>query len=287
MLCWKYAVDTEDDSICCDDENKCISKIEKLYVEIHERGYITYRTYSMSNNSIVALDSSETQRTNINEFLIFPVNHLQSSDSCYGVDDYSDIFEIIEEMQVRFGQISKILNEHSNPKLLGDRAYLEEDAGGQKNFNYDDGFIAVDDRLVQPKYLTWNGELENNFKYLDYLEKQLYVVSSTSPALFGHTSASAESGSALRRLALASIAKTTRIRTSFDKVIKDLIRIYTEFENANKTNQVNVLDNVSIEWFDGLPNDYSEMVRSEAERKICIFNIDKIISVATFRWNFR
>ena len=63
-----------------------------------------------------------------------------------------------------------------------------------------------------PGYVTWDGQLEAAFKQIDLLMEQLYILSETSAAAFGQLKAGlAESGTALRRLMMAPLAKVNSI----------------------------------------------------------------------------
>jgi hypothetical protein len=75
-----------------------------------------------------------------------------------------------------------------------------------------------------PGYVTWDGQLEAAFKQIDLLMEQLYILSETSAAAFGQLKAGlAESGTALRRLMMAPLAKVNRIRMRFDPALKEVL----------------------------------------------------------------
>jgi hypothetical protein len=108
-----------------------------------------------------------------------------------------------------------------------------------------------------PGYVTWEGQLTAAYKEIEVLVEQLYTLSETSAAAFGQLkSGLAESGTALRRLMMAPLAKVNRIRMRFDPAIKKVLWLASKLE-ANAGVGVE-LDNINIQWQDGLPDDDKE-----------------------------
>ena len=88
--------------------------------------------------------------------------------------------------------------------------------------------------------------------------QQFYILSETSPAVFGEIkSGLAESGSALRRLLTVPLAKVNRVRGGFDAAVREVIRLAALLDGGKKVAPV-------IAWKDGLPDDEAEMVQTEA-----------------------
>ena len=99
--------------------------------------------------------------------------------------------------------------------------------------------------------------------------EQLYILSETSAAAFGQLkSGLAESGSALRRLMLAPLAKVNRIRLRFDPALRKVLQLASALEAAQSMpNAVRLTDaDIHIAWQDGLPDDDMEQTQIEAQR---------------------
>lgn len=241
-------------------------KTTYLRVEIHHKGFIENRLYILDDGVIdrqIPLETfypglPEMEETGIDDFLVVPVHNLSTSDRIYGIDDYSDLDSIIQELEVRIAQISRILDKHADPNMYGPDSALEQDPntgqwivkGGGKFYP-----VAADEK--PPGYVTWDGRLESAFKEIEILIEQLYVLSETSAAAFGQLkSGLAESGTALRRLMMAPLAKVNRIRMRFDPAIKKVLWLASKLE-ANAGIGVE-LENINIQWQDGLPDDDKE-----------------------------
>jgi hypothetical protein len=98
--------------------------------------------------------------------------------------------------------------------------------------------------------------------------EQLYALSETSAAAFGNLKAGmAESGSALKRLMLAPLAKVNRIRMRFDHALKQAIQLCAALEVAQGMPNAVELPNITIAWQDGLPDDEMEQTQIMVQRK--------------------
>lgn len=248
-----------------------------LRIEIHRPGSIEHRLHELNDGEIgdpVPLnqfypDLQEIEQTGVDDFLIIPVNGLRTTDELHGMDDYTDLESIIQELEIRVGQISRILDKHADPNMYGPESAIENDpVTGTASFRGGGRFFPVGEGESPPGYVVWNGHLDSAFKKVELLMEQLYILSETSPAAFGQgmKHGLAESGSALKRLLMAPLAKVNRIRMRFDPALKKVLRLAAALERANGGDTVE-LPEVKIEWRDGLPEDPVEATNIEALRQ--------------------
>lgn len=236
----------------------------RLQVEIHSRGAVEYRTYELNSLTIRRQMTDEefdgVVETGVDEFLVQPIQSILPSSEVYGLDDYQDLESIVGEMAARVSQMSKIMDKHSEPNMYGDSAALEYNpATGQSQIRGGGAYFPVDAGGTEPGYLTWDGQLESNFKLLEFLQEQLYILSETSASAFGQfRSGGAESGTALRLRMIATLAKVNRIRMHMEPVIKRVLRSAMQLEvNAGRPDSM-AADYITIDWKDGLPADEKE-----------------------------
>ncbi|MEA4884272.1 MAG: phage portal protein [Clostridia bacterium] len=250
-----------------------------LTAEVHYTDRIMTYRYEVINDRIGRLLESATGpnpavvKHGLGEFLVIPAPNLQTSNDPFGIDDYSDIDSIICELEVRIAQISRILDKNAEPSLAGPESMLEFDPdtheyklqGGSKYFPIPLGANAAG---AVPQYVTWGGELSAAFEQFNVLLDQLYTLSETSAAAFGNIKAGmAESGSALRRLMMAPLAKVNRMRMRFDPALCKAIGLCAALEVAQGMPGAVMLDNVHITWQDGLPDDEMEQANIMSTRK--------------------
>ncbi len=240
-----------------------IQKQQYLKAEIHEPGKITIVRYRLHKGMIAEEVEREEQKTGVDDFLIVPVYNLTTSDRVEGKDDYEDLDSIIQELEIRIAQISCILDKHADPNMYGPDTALEQDPKtGEWTFRGGGKYFPVGEGESPPGYVTWDGKLDAAFKQIELLMEQLYILSETTTAAFGQLKPGlAESGSALRRLMMAPLAKVNRIRLRFDPAVKKVLRLASELEVAQGMPNAVKLDNISISWNDGLPDDEMEMAK--------------------------
>ncbi len=260
VLAWTYEEETH-------ERGKTVTR-KYLRTEIHERGRLITAKYPIENNIIgPALEYAETE-TGVDEFLVVPVNNILTTDRVTGLDDYYDLDSIIQELEVRVAQISRILDKHADPNMYGPDTALEHDpATGQWGYHGGGKYFPVGQGEQPPGYVTWDGQLEAAYRQIDLLMEQLYVLSETSAAAFGQLKAGlAESGTALRRLMMAPLAKVNRIRMRFDPALKQALWLASLLEKAQGVSGAVVLENIHIDWKDGLPDDDMEVTQNETQR---------------------
>lgn len=243
--------------------------INYLKAEIHERGKITTALFLLKDGVIESQQGLEEKETGVDDFLVIPVNNILTTDRVTGLDDYSDLDSIIQELEIRVAQISRILDKHSDPNMYGPDTALEHDPiTGEWTYRGGGKYFPVSQGEAPPGYVTWDGKLEAAFKQIDLLMEQLYILSETSAAAFGQLKVGlAESGTALRRLMMAPLAKTNRIRLRFDPALKKTLKLAAALEVAQGMSGAVKLDHINIDWQDGLPNDETEITNTTVAQK--------------------
>jgi hypothetical protein len=240
-------------------------KTTYLRLEIHEKGKITNKLFELKDGVIKQEldvtsfydDLQPEQATGIDDFLVVPVHNILTSDRVYGQDDYSDLDSIIQELEIRVAQISRILDKHADPNMAGPAWALEQNEYGEYVVKGGGKYFPVEQGDPEPKYITWDGQLEAAYREIDLLMEQLYTLGETSAAAFGQLkSGLAESGTALRRLMMTPLAKVNRIRMRFDPAIKKVLQLASQLEA--KFGRGIELSTINIAWNDGLPQDEKE-----------------------------
>lgn len=228
-----------------------------LYVEIHTKGYVDKYTYKLKGNSIYKVEDKELGiPTGLDDFAIIPVHNLLTSDRIYGIDDYSDVDSIISEIEVRLSQISKILDKHAEPSMQGPSSALEYDTS-TRSYKLKVGNYFSRDSTEDPavEYITWNAQLEANFKQVEKLINILAVISEMGSAIFDFDNklGTAASGTALKRMLISPLAKTKRVRNNVDIALKKAIKLCSQLGGENIVDLSK--EKINIFWKDGLPND--------------------------------
>ncbi len=252
-----------------------------LRLEIHHPGKIENRLYKLKEGKIEkAVDLATIDRykdladeitTGIEDFLVVPVHNLKASNAVAGRSDLADLEDVVHEIEKRAAQISRVLDQHADPKLIAPSNLVTIDpTTGQAFFTASGSRVyIVNEGEKEPSYLTWNAELEYAFRQIEVMKDHLQAVGEISPAILGDVkNGLAESGSALKRLALPTLAKVNRLRQRIDPQLKEVLRICADLEIASRMSGATSIENLTIAWRDGLPADAMENVQVENLRTV-------------------
>jgi hypothetical protein len=161
--------------------------------------------------------------------------------------------DLFEEYNWRVSQISKILDAHTNPSIVGSPALLDE---GYKFSKSENGlFIPVENGEEKPSYLTWESQLTANFDYIDnIIMKAIHFVTPLNSNLYGLTKESANS-SALS-IKLKAFRTSTTIENSlkyWERSIRKILYVAQELDVMAGADYTPVLPN--IEMSPSMPED--------------------------------
>lgn len=232
-----------------------------LYVEIHTKGYVQKVTYKLNKEGYIESieESGNQEATGLDDFAIIPIHNLLTSDRVYGIDDYNDIDSIISEIEVRLSQIAKILDKHAEPSMQGPSSALDYNrATGKYELKVGNYFPKDSSEDADVEYITWNAQLDSNFKQIEKLINILAVISEMGSAIFDFDNklGTAASGTALRRMLINPLAKTKRVRNNLDKALKKAIKLCSQLGGEGITDISK--EKINIFWKDGLPDDDKE-----------------------------
>lgn len=254
---------------------------DKEYVrqELHKKGSIINKLFRIDGGKLVEVPLTTFERyapidpyvlTGINEFLVIPVNNILGSDGVYGQDDFTDMNSLVKELERRLIENSRILTKHAEPSVSGPASKIDIDpysgestvVGGGQYFGYSTGEPV-------PQFMTWDGQLPASFSQIDQIVSKLFMVSELSPAAVGDLKQGlAESGSALKRLMLRTLAKVNRLRLRIDPALKQVLKLTASLEVLGRLSGSTELNNIQIMWQDGLPSDETELVNNEVAKKM-------------------
>jgi hypothetical protein len=251
---------------------------EYVRAEIHERGKITNKLFKVMGGKLRDMPLTTIARyatiepvveTGVPEFLVIPVHNILGSDGVFGADDFGDLNDLVKELEKRLIQASRILTKHADPSITGPASKISVDPysgeavviGGGQYFGYNPD-------EARPEYMVWDAKLDAAYQQIELIIRKLYMVSELSPAALGELKQGlAESGSALKRLMMPTLAKVNRLRLRVDPAIKDALRITAALEVVGRATGATQLTNIQITWADGLPRDEKEIVALEVARK--------------------
>lgn len=248
--------------------------VQKHWTQAPKAGFYESEEYKLAKDSqtIVERLSATTVKTGFKRCAIEHLKAFGTTNSAYGYDDYLPIDSLLAEIMARVGQISVILDKHADPNITGPMSMLQPDPHtGELTLSLGK-FWAVGENEEQPKYMTWDGQLEAAFKQLELLINQLYILSEMGAALLGSTDASvtAVSGTAMRFKMVNPLAKARRLSNSMTSAVRRLFSSLSARATLDPDDIVRgkvdkdtlqlpiPVKHISVFWADGLPDDPRE-----------------------------
>lgn len=202
------------------------------------------------------IDDDTRVDTGLSDFAVVTMHQLITSDSCYGHDDYSSLDPILAEIWARLGEVALILDKHSRPDVYAGINAFEQDKNGNWHLKVGGGNTYIVGAGEQPPgYLTWDGQLVACFNELNLLFDQLYKVSEMGPIYEIAGKNANISWDTMKANFTKPLAKARRITTDIEPGIKKIISLVAELNGV----KIETAD-ISITWFDGLPNDEKQEI---------------------------
>jgi len=196
--------------------------------------------------------------TSLSDFAVVPSHNVVTSNTVFGIDDYKDIYCLVDELQVRLEQIMHVLDKHAEPSLSGPTSALtkNEDTG---EYNMKSGNFFARDSKEDPdlEYIVWDGQLEASFKEMEFIIDLLSWITEMGSAMFDRDTGAGSnlSGRALKLLYVNPLTKVARIRNNFDTSIRQAVALSSEVGHGKAFTR----QDIEIVWKDGLPDDLVEL----------------------------
>lgn len=235
-------------------------KPSALYAEIHSSGKIEIRKHKFNADSSTIgglISAPVTKSTGLEISAVQRLTNLTHSGSVFGLDDYNIVNSIIAELMWRLHCADTILDKHSEPSMSGPKSALEWDERTKQYFvplgNY---FQRESKDDPDFGYVVWDGNLESNWKEIEILLDQLYILSEMGQAFAdAGGDASDSSGTALKLRMVSPRIKAQRLVSLNSPTVKRVIY------NLAKLNNIKINKNtLKLYWSDGLPVDEKEQL---------------------------
>lgn len=242
------------------------SEKKHLVAQIHYKGYYEQREYRLEGSNITSswtihsLLSTEIYQTGLDDFAVVPISNIRTTDTIYGHDDYTDVDSIVSELQIRISQIAKILDKHASPSVSGPSSALEQDPA-TREWKLKMGSYFPRDSKEDPEvnYITWDGQLEANFRHIEKLSNMLYIISEMSPTLFSdmeNAGGQVTSGTAFKLRLISPLSKVARIATNITPGIEKVVKLCSQLGGEGIVNLSD--EDISVKFRDGIPDDEKE-----------------------------
>ena len=220
------------------------NKKKYLSVEVHYRGSYDKILFELDKRDVISKEVSREEgiKTNYDDFLVFPFDYGVPAWRDWGKSAYDDILCLVDESIVRLSNNSKILDDHADPQPIISRDMMQFDKNTGEWVYQRHKALAYGKNGEEPKYLTWDGNLESSEKQLDRVMGLFFMLSGTNPQLFGQDIAGNLSGEALEKIFIVPIAKTKEMILSLEDAFESALNCLLKLKGRTET--VNIKFNI-------------------------------------------
>lgn len=230
----------------------------------HRRGRIVHRLYELNGRGLVQrrapLDlirpgMQEIEQTGIDALAIVEIRNYTWAGE--GASDYEGCESIIDEINNRLTQISRILDQHGDPAVVA----LEELFDEQGNLRISGRAISVNsmEQGDPVRYLTWDAKLEFCAAQLERAMHAFLRQQEISPALVGMGGGTSADGWKKFRLQnTTTLARVNRKELFSGPGFAEAIRVAMLLENAVTIGVSYPVQPVTLTFSDGIPPDETE-----------------------------
>jgi len=241
-------------------------------------------------------------KTNCKYPLVFHLPNHKTSGNFYGKSDYTTpVVAKVFAMNQNYNQIQYVLKKHAHPKMIVPKEVIKQaiaqvtsSDGEAKNLGFDTAekaqklfvgdkslfetivaqklidkveFYGADINSSDPKYLTWDGNLNESREQINMLKQALFEETQLAKVLIDpDVSLGSASGVAILRMAQPSLHKAVMkqayIRDVMGRVIYSILDLAINSKVEGSEGLVPEIP--SITFRDGLVNDIKEMIDNQA-----------------------
>lgn len=234
---------------------------ERYLLQTYEGGVDNSHGYPVNLFKIVERVGETTViETGVPTLLVHHVPYKSTDDQWEGKGTLEAIESKIYAINDRLAQIDYVLWKHTDPTAYGPKI-------GDPTVRFGGRYIEVSKEETTPGYMTWNSELDGAFKELEMLIGSAFQIAETPQWLFGTvlgdqnaggTGTSHTDGAAIRARFMPILSKVNRIRTHYDRALRDALYNCQLLDIAHGDAKFEAVY-PTIHWRDSLPRNEKEL----------------------------
>lgn len=188
--------------------------------------------------------------TGLDDFAIIEIDNIRKTDGIYSASDYNDVESIIAVQQRVLTEVQLIFDKYTVPTGYGDIEMANYDSKVGESFFEIGKWYGIPRDGVVPGYIQPDiSRLEVYFRKLEYLDKQLQILSEFGGVMGAGTVPGGIAVDTMKSMYTSELKKAERLTTRNTDKVKRL------FSLLSKSYGVKIEeDEISIVWYDGLPN---------------------------------
>jgi hypothetical protein len=246
-----------------------------LNVERHIPGYIIYERYRLFEfeggidtrwgyplqcwtigERVATGREEDFVETGVPHLLVHHIPYKSVDDDWEGIGGLEKLESLLAAINDRIVLIDYVLVKNSDPTAYGP----DLDSGGEGQVRLSGAYIPVTKEDVTPGYMDFSGQLDSAFKELEVLLSLVFQIAETPQWLFGTvlgdnsggTGTSHTDSASIKARFLPILSKVNRIRTHYDKAVRDALYICQLLDIAHGDADFTPVY-PTIAWQDGIP----------------------------------
>ena len=194
--------------------------------------------------------------TNLDDFAIIEINNIRKSDGVYSSCDYADVESIVSAQQRVLTEVQLIFDKYTVPTGYGDSDMLATDEHVGESFFEIGKWYGIPRDGVVPGFIQPDiSRLEVYFRKLEYLDKQLQILSELGGVMGAGTVPSGIAVDTMKSMYTSELKKAERLTTRNTSKLKKLFSLLSKSYGTFIPEE-----EISVTWYDGLPNSEKEDV---------------------------
>ena len=209
------------------------------------------------------IGKDEVVPTYLDDFAIIQLSNVKNSDRTRGMSDYDRFDSVVASIQRTMTEVQLILDKYIAPSMaVPEDALTECDSTGENIMEIGKA-IGVPDGGIIPQFLEPDlSKLEMCYRQLEFNVARIKELSEMGAALSSETNVSNISTETMRAQFASACKKAERLTTRNEGAVKKLFHLLS----MHGYGEVIPEDDITITWYDGLPNDEEKEVRVAAAK---------------------
>lgn len=195
-------------------------------------------------------EAAKPTLTGLDDFAIVEISNIKKADGIYSACDYADVESIVAAQQRVLTEVQLVFDKYTVPTGYGDADMVNYDAAVGENFFEIGKWYGIPKDGVVPGFIQPDlSRLETYFRKLEYLDKQLQILSEFGGVMGAGTVPSGIAVDTMKSMYTSELKKAERLTTRNTDKIKKLFSLLSKSYGTFISEE-----EISITWYDGLPN---------------------------------
>ena len=194
--------------------------------------------------------STTPVNTGLDDFAIIEIDNIRKTDGIYSASDYNDVESIIAAQQRVLTEVQLIFDKYTVPTGYGDIEMANYDSKVGESFFEIGKWYGIPRDGVVPGYIQPDiSRLEVYFRKLEYLDKQLQILSEFGGVMSAGVVPSGIAVDTMKSMYTSELKKAERLTTRNTEKVKRLFSLLSKSYGTKIEEK-----EITVVWYDGLPN---------------------------------